>query len=41
MDEDKNLVFRTELISLGPYLKTTVRIFCRMELTVVNKSILL
>ena len=28
------LVFRTDVISFGPYFKTAVRIFCRMDLTI-------
>ena len=30
----RTLVFCTDLISFGPYVKTSVRIFCRMDLTI-------
>ena len=30
----RTLAFCTDLISFGPYVKTSVRIFCRMDLTI-------
>ena len=35
----QTLVFCTDLASFGPYFKTAVRTFSRMDLTIVNKSI--